>query len=313
MALVPLLLICVGLALVVISADEAIKRVLNLAKHLRLSTFVMSFVIGGSIAILPELFIGVVSAFEGVSSLGFGVILGSNVADLTLVFGVVILFAGNLKVDPATLKHMRRSFLTIALPVLLFVDGEISRLDGIILVLFFILYMFMLFRTKRDEPDVSAKKGKNRFSIDVIVLVTSMAVLFVGGILITDNSQALSLLLGVPLFLIGVVVAVGTCLPEMTFAIRASVKKHGELGLGNILGNVLTDSMLTIGIVALIQPIQPRFTIMALSTGVFMAVSALAVYVLSRDGKLDRKDGLLLVILYGIFLAMQTVIEGSVT
>jgi len=122
----------------------------------------------------------------------------------------------------------------------------------------------------------------------------------------------LSLSLGLPLFLVGAVVAVGTCLPELAFALRASKKQHGELGLGNILGNVLADSMLTIGIIALIQPIKPAFLLSPFSTGVIMVVSVLLVYSLSRDGVLDRKDGALLVTVYAVFLVMQSVI-GELT
>ncbi|HLC00261.1 MAG TPA: hypothetical protein VJL33_02980, partial [Candidatus Bathyarchaeia archaeon] len=115
---------------------------------------------------------------------------------------------------------------------------------------------------------------------------------------------------GLPLFLVGAVVAVGTCLPELAFALRACNKKHCGLGLGNILGNVLADSMLTIGIIALIQPIKPRFLVSPFSTGVFVAISMLLVYALSRDGVLDRKDGALLVIVYAIFIVMQSIIGG---
>jgi len=308
--LVPILLICVGLAIVVFSADQALKRLLNLAMFFRLSEFVTSFVIAGVIAVLPEMSIGVLAAVEGTSSLGFGVILGSNVADLTLVIGAVALFAGKLQLDSDALKSVRVSFLAVVLPVLLFIDGEVSRIDGVILLLGFMLYLFTLLRTKRDGQAVAGKKQKLRSVLEFLVLAVSMAILFTGASLITENSQELSSSLGLPLFLVGAVVAVGTCLPELAFALRACNKKHCGLGLGNILGNVLADSMLTIGIIALIQPIKPRFLVSPFSTGVFVALSTLLVYILSRDGVLDRKDGALLVIVYAIFIVMQSIIGG---
>ena len=276
----------------------------------RLSEFVTSFVIAGVIAVLPEMSIGVLAAVEGTSSLGFGVILGSNVADLTLVIGAVALFAGKLQLDSDALKSVRVSFLAVVLPVLLFIDGEVSRIDGVILLLGFMLYLFTLLRTKRNGQAVAGEKRKLRFVLEFLVLAVSMAILFAGASLITENSQELSSSLGLPLFLVGAVVAVGTCLPELAFALRACNKKHCGLGLGNILGNVLADSMLTIGIIALIQPIKPRFLVSPFSTGVFVALSTLLVYILSRDGVLDRKDGALLVIVYAIFIVMQSIIGG---
>lgn len=299
-------LLTVGLALVIVSADEAIKRLLNLARYLRLSEFVISFVLAGIIAILPELSIGVLAAAQGTSSLGFGVILGANVADLTLVIGVVTLFAGKVRLDATVLKNVRLSFLAVVLPVLLFLDGEISRIDGVVLIAAFMVYIFLLLREKHDTAVFPGKRPRQRIVLEGSILVASLVLLFIGGSLITDNSQALSLALGLPLFVVGLIVAIGTCLPEMAFAIRSCNKMHCSLGLGNILGNVLADSLLTIGVIALIQPIKPDIVLPPLSTGILMAVSALVVFILSRDGVLDRRDGLVLVLVYALFIAIQS-------
>lgn len=309
MVLASVLLICVGLAIVVLSADEAIKRLLNLARYLYLSEFMVSFVIAGIVAVLPELSIGVLAAIEGTSSLGFGIIFGANVADLTLVIGTVLLFGGEMKLDARTVKSIRLSFLAVILPVLLFVDGEISHIDGAILVLAFMLYLFVMLRTRRNEAVFRGRKPKLRLILEILILVVSLSILFIGGVLVTDNSQSLSASLGLPLFVIGAVVAVGTCLPELVFAIRSCRKNHSELGLGNILGNVLADSMLTIGIIALIQPIKPQLPVPSFLTGTFMVVCTAVVYILSKDFILDKKDGILLVSIYATFLAMQSIIS----
>jgi cation:H+ antiporter len=311
MVLISLLLIIAGLAIVVFSADEAIKRLLNLARFFRLSEFVISFVLAGIIAILPELSIGVLAAIEGTSSLGFGVILGANIADLTLVIGVIVLTAGKLHLDPQVAKNVRLSLLAVVLPVLLFVDGEISRIDGVILIVAFTLYVFHLLRTKHDTPAFTGRRPRLRFLVETVIFVVSLVLLLFGGTLVTDNAQALSMSAGLPLFVVGLVVAIGTCLPEMAFAVRSAKKKHAHLGLGNILGNVLADSMLTIGIIALIQPIRPVSTMSPLITGGIMVVSALLVYLLSRDGTLDRKDGIVLIIIYAVFIAVQPLIEAA--
>jgi cation:H+ antiporter len=310
MDLVPILLVCAGLAILAVSADEAIKRVLNLARYFRLSEFSTSFLIAGVIAVLPELTIGVVAALEGTSSLGFGVILGSNIADLTLVIGLAVLFAGKLKLEPNTVRQIRNSFLAVILPLFLFLDGDISRVDGAILLLAFAVCFLILLRSGRNGRIVADGGGKKRFTFEVILLVASLAVLFFGGNLVAHNSQELSLQLGLPLFLVGVIVAVGTCFPEMPFAIRASRRGHGELGLGNVLGCVLADSLFTIGVVALIQPIKPMYPTFPLSTAVFLVLSAIILYGLSRDGVLDRRDGAILVAAYGVFLAMQLVLRA---
>ncbi len=311
MALFSLLLLCAGLAIVIITADVAIKRLLNLSRYFRLSEFTTSFIVAGIIAVLPELSIGIIAALEGSSALGFGVILGANVADLTLVLGVVLMLSKRLHLDSPTIKHIRTSILALVLPVVLFIDGEISRIDGAILVGVFIVYILYMLKTKSPEEATKMRKGKRNFAANTAILLLSLVLLFVGGTIITNSSQDLSIQLGLPLFVIGLVVAIGTCLPELAFALRASRTKHAELGLGNIFGNVLADSMLTIGIIALIQPIKPAQPIFALSTGVFMVFSGILVALLSRKQELTRKHGVFLTVFYLGFIALQYALEES--
>jgi cation:H+ antiporter len=103
-------------------------------------------------------------------------------------------------------------------------------------------------------------------------------------------------------------VAIGTCLPEMAFAIRAS-EKEGSIGIGNILGNVLADSMLTIGIIAIVYPIRIPNMAAPLTAGVFVALSAIFVYLRSRDGSINRKDAAFLLGVYVIFIVLQYFFE----
>ena len=310
MAWESLLFLFAGLAIVVYGADEAIKRLLNLSRFFRLSIFAAGILIAGTLAVLPELSIGVIAAIEGTSSFGFGIILGSNVADLTLVIGVVVLFAGKLHLNPAVLKQLRISFIAVILPVLLLLDGEISSIDGSILIGAFVVYSVWLVKRGREKGEVIQNRGFIRFAIEAALLVIGITVLFIGSSLVTDQAQALSASLGLPLFLIGVIVAIGTCLPELAFSIRACETKSCDLGLGNILGNVLADSMLTIGVIAIIQPIKPATLSFPLSTGVFMVFSVLLVYWRSKDGVLEKRDAAILILVYAVFLAVQSAFEA---
>jgi Ca2+/Na+ antiporter len=95
----------------------------------------------------------------------------------------------------------------------------------------------------------------------------------------------------------------------MAFAVRAAETKDGEIGIGNILGNVLADSMLTIGIIALVQPIKIPNLISPLTAGVFVAVSITFVYLRSRDGDINKKDATLLIVAYALFVVIQYLIE----
>jgi cation:H+ antiporter len=313
MAWYTLLVLFAGIAIVVYGADEAIKRLLSLSKFFRLSTFVTGVVIAGTLAVLPELSIGVLSALEGSSTFGLGVIFGANVADLTIVIGIVVLLAGKQKMTHNMLKNLKISFVAVLLPVLLLLDGELSTVDGLILVGAFAFYVIWLLRTGREAKEVVERKQLSkraiRLGITVFLLAVGIMVLFIGSEIVTESAQDLSTLFGLPLFLIGIVVAIGTCLPEMAFAIRSSETKDDEIGIGNILGNVLADSMLTIGIIALLQPIRiPSIT--SLTAGLFVAASIIFVYLRSRDGDISKKDGSLLIGVYALFIVMQYLFEA---
>lgn len=307
------LVLFAGIAIVVYGADEAIKRLLSLSRFFRLSAFVTGVVIAGTLAVLPELSIGLLSAFEGTPTFGLGLILGANVADLTLVIGVVVLLAGTQKMDSTMLKNLKYSFIAVLLPVLLLLDSELSNIDGLILVGAFIIYVLWLLKTGRKEKEMPIRtrfsKQVVRLGITVFMLIIGITVLFIGSELVTESSQELSTIFGLPLFLIGIIVAVGTCLPEMAFAIRASEKKDGEIGIGNILGNVLADSMLTIGIIALVHPIKISSIVSPLTAGLFVAASIVFVYLRSRDGDLGKKDATLLILVYAIFIVIQYLFE----
>jgi cation:H+ antiporter len=310
MAWQSLLFLCAGLAIVVYGADEAIKRLMNLSRFFRLSVFATGVLIAGTLAVLPEMSIGVISALQGTSSFGLGIILGSNVADLTLVIGAVVLFAGQLSLNPTMLRQLRISFIAVILPVVLLLDGEVSTYDGIILIGAFVVYSVWLAKRGRDSEEVVRKRGIIRFAIEVALLIIGVTVLFIGSDLVTAEAQTLSATLGLPLFLIGVIIAVGTCLPELAFSIRACESKSCDLGFGNILGNVLADAMLTIGVIALIHPIKPANPLFPLSTSAFIVFSVLLVYWLSRDSILDRRDAAVLILVYAIFIVFQSLIEA---
>jgi cation:H+ antiporter len=306
------LVLLAGIAIVVYGADEAIKRLLGLSRFFRLSAFVVGIVIAGTLAVLPELSIGILSAIEGSSTFGLGLIFGANVADLTLVIGVVVLVAGEQKMTRDMLKNLRISFIAVLLPVFLLFDAELSTIDGGILVAAFVIYVLWLLKSGRSEREVAERmrlsKKVGRLGITVFLLVIGISVLFIGSSLVTNSAQELSQVLGLPLFLIGLVVAIGTCLPEMAFAIRAS-EKEGSIGIGNILGNVLADSMLTIGVIAIIHPIRLPNLVSPLTTGVFVAASVIFVYFRSRDGSINKKDATLLIGAYVLFVLIQYLFE----
>jgi len=103
-------------------------------------------------------------------------------------------------------------------------------------------------------------------------------------------------------------------MPELIFAVNAATHHHGDLSVGDILGNVLADCMGALGLIALVQPIKPAYPQLAILSGSLAVLSMLLLLVVFRvNGQVGKKEGLALVLLYVIFLAVQTFAEGIVT
>ncbi len=309
--LLALALVFVSFAVLTLAARGALKHVINLSRALRIPEFTISFLLVGIIAIFPELSIGISSALSGVSSFGLGIVFGSNIADLALIVGLVAFFSGGIRLKSATVSRSNFFIFITLLPVALVLDGEISRIDGAILLFAFFVYVFfMLFHGNREPVFLASER--RAVELDLGMLLIYIAVMLAASHFITEVAMQISSLLSVPLFFIGAVIAVGTCMPELVFALQASKTKYGETGLGDILGNVFADCLLTIGLIALISPIRPQNLGLVILTGSLMIAAMLVlVWFIHTDRKISKKEGAFLLALYFLFMALQWAGESS--
>ena len=128
--------------------------------------------------------------------------------------------------------------------------------------------------------------------------------------LITDSAKQINSAIALPIFFVGIVVAVGTCLPEFVVSLKSNKNRHGELGLGDILGNVFADCLLTLGIITVISPIKPEYPLLVITAAFLMIFSMLTLIVLSRsEDRISKDEGIFLIILYFFFLALQFGLE----
>src|SRR3989344_7340606 len=151
-------IILLGFIAITLSARQAMKSVIAISRHYRVPEFTISFLLVGIISILPELSIGVNSALNGTGNFGLGIVLGSNIADLTLVLGIVALASRGIRVEEFIIKQSAVFISFVAPPLVLLLDGELSRLDGILLVGVFAAYVAWMFLSRRTlSPSVRDK------------------------------------------------------------------------------------------------------------------------------------------------------------
>ena len=153
MLIVDLILFLLSLLVLIRFAEYAIRYSSRIAKILRFPEFIVSFFIVALISILPEATISIISAFNGNPELGMGTLLGSNIADLTLIFGVVALFAKKeIKVESKILKNNFFYIALLSFPLILGFDGEFSRIDGLMLVVLGFLFFIRIYSESKKFP-----------------------------------------------------------------------------------------------------------------------------------------------------------------
>jgi len=306
--LVLFIFLILALALVIKSADFAIHYSTRLAESFKLSKYVVGFLIVAVISILPETFISVTSAIEGIPSFGLGTLFGSNVADLTLVFAIVVLFAGrSLKIETKIIKNRYLHIGIMFIPILLGLNGYYSRWEGIFLIIIGLAFYYYIL--KNDGYDIDVPREKFRIT-DLLFLLVSMGFLLLGSHLTVKFGVNFANALHVNPVLIGMfVVGLGTTLPELLFSIRAAKRNHDGLALGDILGTVIADATIVVGIVALISPFAFNSRIVYI-TGMFMLSGIILLFHLIKTGRvLTKKEALLLILFYLLFVSAELVMN----
>src|SRR3989338_3077992 len=165
--------------LVIKGALLATKYAERLAENFHLSKYTVGFIIVAIISILPETFISINAAIEGIPAFGLGMLFGSNIADLTLIFAVIILVAGRgLKIESAILKIHRAYPLLLLVPLALGMDGYFSRWEGIALIITGAVFYYTAF--KKGALNTAAVPDRRGRYKNILLLLASM-VLLLGG------------------------------------------------------------------------------------------------------------------------------------
>ncbi len=303
-------LLAMSLALVIKGATLATTYAERLSMSFPISRYTIGFIVVAIISILPETFIGITAALQGTPEFGLGVLFGSNVADLTLIFAIIIFFSRHsLKAEAKILRNHIAYPAMLALPLVLGLDGFYSRVEGAALIIAGAAFYFVILREGacRDcvVPAYTEDRVKN-FSL----LIFSMALLLIGAHFTVVSATAVATLLGVSPILIGMlIVGLGTTLPELFFSLSSAKKKDDSLAIGDVLGTVLADATVVVGIIAVIHPFAFPLKIIYV-TGACMLVAAFILFRFMRSGKtLTAREGKLLFLFWVAFVCIELAVN----
>lgn len=304
--------------LMVRSGTWLVRSLTRIAKYLQITEFVVAFILMAFATTVPEFFVGVMSALHHRPELSFGNIIGSNIINLTLAVGIGVLVAKGLKCEGIVIRRMSTyTAIIVFLPFLLMLDGSISRVDGVVLLLALVFYIQRLFYQKERFTKVFSNAFNRKSSYyrlflkDLGIFFAGLFVLLLSAEGIVWSASFFAEIIGLPLVIVGaLIVALGTNLPEITFGVRAITMGHKDMVLGNLLGAVVANSTLVLGVTVLIHPLEiPTFT--PYLTGIIFTIIAILFFaIFSRTSQeINKKEALFLLAIYIAFVAVEILIK----
>lgn len=295
----------VAMSMVIKGATMATKHAALLAESYRLSKYVVGFIVIAFISILPETLISINTAFEGVPTLGLGTLLGSNIADLTLIFAILVWVSGRrLKVESRILKKNIIYPFFLVIPLIMGLDGAFSRIEGVILIFIGTIFYFMTLKDGIDDS-LPFHNGVGRYK-HILRLLFNMVLLLVGSHFTVTSAASIANILGLDAILIGMlVIGLGTTIPELSFSLKCLKQKDDSLAVGDLLGTVLADATIVVGILALITPFSFPIKIIYI-TGLFMlSASVLLFFFMRSERSISKKEAFLLFLFWLLFVITE--------
>jgi len=306
-----ILAVITGIVLLWQGAGFLIRGAQEIAKNLDISPIVIAITIIALGTSIPELVVAVLAALQGNADITLGNVIGSNIANIGLVLGVSALFTG-LAVE----KHIvHKEFpFVLAAPVVLFVlgvDGTLSRIDGLLLILVAVVFHILLIKRVREgkfrrliEDVAETVIHKDKVYLPhIFSLAIGLAGVILGAKLTVDSSVWIARFIGLSELVIGLsLVAVGTSLPELVTSVVAAKKKDGAISLGNIAGSNILNIFFVLGITLIIYPIKIASSLLIFDIPVMLLFSLLLFLALLEYGKLRKREAVVLLALYGIYI-----------
>ncbi len=323
------LLLILGLIMIIKSADTLISSSSKIAKRYGVSAFVIGITVVAFGTSAPELAVGIVSAITHTNQLTLGNIIGSSLANTAMIVGVAAIIMP-LRVKDSVVRREIPMLVTtqIVLAFMLFLDGVLSRLDGIILMIGFLILMLYIMKDSKSsmdieldaEGDIDTDGDGNQLGETIIdkkshenmiklwsFSILSLAGLFIGGKLTVESSQNIALSLGLSETLIGLtVVAIATTMPELITSIMAAVKKEPDIVLGNCIGSNLFNILLVLGLSSVISPIPVDESLWL--DVIIMIVLTIMVLIISWFRKaIKSSTGIILLLTYVAYLVFKVI------
>lgn len=303
-----LLLFSFSCLILIKAGTWSVNNLTKIAQFLEWKEFVVAFILMAFSTTLPEFFVGVVSALNGVPELSFSNVLGSNIINLTLaVSWLILLIKNDLQIEDRAVVRQHSWYILIIslLPIFLLLDKELSRVDGILLLICLVWYVRkLIIEQKQYHQSITDSLTTKAFVKALLSFFTAVILLLLSAEGVTYSAQMLASANGLSLTIVGaLIVAFGTNLPELAFGARAVSLRRPQLALGDLMGAVVINSTWVMGTTVLIQPMKvDQFS--SYWVAIFFALLAVLLFnvFIRTKNAISRREGLILAFVYFVFV-----------
>ena len=299
----------IGIAILVAGGEALVRSAIALNNQFELSPLLIGTTVVAFGTSAPELIVSIQASITGNSDMAIGNVIGSNIANIGLVLGVLLLFKSLLINRRKYKMSYLVMFIASSLFILLSYDGVLGFYDGVLLVvglIFFLLFSFMamnkVFSNKKIKEKIDIpeqlKLELPLYQIILLFLLGSIC-LFIGSQLLVENASVVAINLGVSQYIIGVsVVALGTSLPELVTSLIALMKNQNSISIGNIIGSNIFNVFAVLGISSMINPIGVDYFLYYIDLPIMLGFIVLLGLFLFVGKRIGYIEGIALLIAY---------------
>ncbi len=290
----------IGFLLLIKGADVFVDGASSLARLLRVPSVIIGLTIVSMGTSAPEAAVSITAGLVGNSDISLANIVGSNLFNLLVVISVCACLAP-IRSDPDILKRDMCWNITVTLLLLLLiVDGGLSRIDGVLLLLGMGLYLFIILRHARDSR-TEPQQEKCSVWRAVGCMVIGLAGVVLGGQMVVQNASAVAAAWGMSDALIGLtIVAIGTSLPELVTSVAAARKGDSGIAVGNAIGSCLFNILFILGATAVLSPIAAAAELV--TDTVLLLAAAVLLFAVAKSGRITtRAEGAMCMLCYAAY------------
>jgi len=287
------------------SAHWVLNATIRIAKHFNIAEFAAGYLLIAIATSVPDFMVSVTASYFGNGGIAMGDVIGSSIANICLVLGIAAIIH-EIKVQRKhTMESAELLLLISIIPLILLSRGTISRIEGLLLILIFLIYCLFVVK-ERFTLRLSEGVSRIEWTRSVIYLIFGMIIVILSSRFVVNSGEQIARYIGVSDALIGMtIIALGTTLPELAIDFTAIRRGHIALAIGDILGSCVVNLTLVLGAAAIINPLGDGFTMFTTAIAFLLGVNFFLWYVFTKHEGISKTHGLIFVLTYIFFIMIE--------